>query len=61
MNSAPLDDAEVRQLVTEWYKDLDVHVPLVDLLPKVADDGIEMRFPEATLHSTAEFEYWYHS
>jgi hypothetical protein len=59
MTSTPLDDTEVRQLVTEWYKDLDVHAPLVQLLPKVADDGLEMRFPEATLHSTAEFEYWY--
>lgn len=59
MNLLPLDENEVRQLVVEWYEDLDVHVPLVELLPKVADDGLEMRFPEATLRSTAEFEYWY--
>jgi hypothetical protein len=55
----PLDELEVRQLVTAWYKDLDVHAPLVDLLPKVSDQGLEMRFPEATLHSVAEFEAWY--
>ena len=55
----PLDELEVRQLVTKWYKDLDVHAPLVDLLPKVSDQGLEMRFPEATLHSVAEFEGWY--
>ena len=59
MTSAPLDDNEIRQLVTDWYKDLDVHVPLVALLPKVAENGLQMRFPEGTLHSTAEFEYWY--
>ena len=55
----PLDELEVRQLVTEWYKDLDVHAPLVDLLPKVSDQGLEMRFPEATLNTVAEFEGWY--
>jgi len=59
MTLKPLDEPEVRQLVTEWYKDLDVHAPLVDLLPKVSDQGLEMRFPEATLHSVSEFEGWY--
>lgn len=59
MTLKPLEEREVRQLVTEWYKDLDVHAPLADLLPKVADHGLEMRFPEATLHSVAEFSGWY--
>jgi len=55
----PLDELEVRQLVTEWYKDLDVHAPLVDLVAKVSVQGLEMRFPEATLNTVAEFGGWY--
>ena len=50
--------AEVKQLAAEWYRKLDVHAPLIELLPLVAEDA-EMKFPEATLHGQAEFEGWY--
>jgi hypothetical protein len=56
--TAPLATAEVKELAAQWYKKLDVHAPLVDLLPLV-DEVAEMRFPEATLRGKAEFEGWY--
>jgi hypothetical protein len=55
----PLTKAEVQTLAADWYRKLDVHAPLVELLPMVAEDGLEMRFPEATLRTLAEFEAWY--
>jgi hypothetical protein len=55
----PLTTAEVQTLAATWYKKLDVHAPLVELLPLVASEGLEMVFPEATLRSPAEFEGWY--
>lgn len=55
----PLTAAEIQTLAADWYKKLDVHAPLVELLPLVAADGLEMAFPEATLRSQAEFEAWY--
>lgn len=55
----PLTKAEVQQLAADWYKKLDVHAPLVELLPMVADEGLTMKFPEATLRTLAEFEAWY--
>jgi hypothetical protein len=56
--AAPLATAEVKELAAKWYKKLDVHAPLVDLLPLVDEDA-EMKFPEATLRGKAEFESWY--
>ncbi len=54
-----LTEKEVKKLVTQWYRKLDVHAPMVDLLPLLADEGLQMKFPEATLTSLAEFEGWY--
>ncbi len=58
-NLAPLTEAEVDEMVRDWYRALDVHKPMVDVLPFVSDGELEMVFPEATLRSLAEFEGWY--
>jgi hypothetical protein len=58
-NLAPLTEAEVQACAKEWYRLLDVHAPMIELLPMLATDGIEMKFPEATLTTLAEFEGWY--
>jgi hypothetical protein len=50
---------EVEQLVKDWYLKLDVHAPMVEILPMLADEGLEMQFPEAILRGHAEFEGWY--
>lgn len=55
----PLTPVEIEKLAADWYRKLDVHAPLVDVLPMLADEGLEMRFPEATLRGAAEFENWY--
>ena len=55
---APLTESEVRELAAQWYRLLDVHAPLVELLPLV-DENAEMKFPEATLRGLADFEGWY--
>ncbi|MBK9443575.1 MAG: hypothetical protein IPN53_20720 [Comamonadaceae bacterium] len=54
-----LTESEINELAAVWYRKLDVHAPLVDVLPYVSDDGLEMKFPEATLYTLAEFEGWY--
>ncbi|MBN2561419.1 MAG: hypothetical protein JXQ75_10865 [Phycisphaerae bacterium] len=57
--STPLTEAEVKKLAEDWYKALDVHAPMVDILPMLSPGGLRMVFPEATLNSLAEFEGWY--
>jgi hypothetical protein len=58
-NVAPLTEAEVDKMVRDWYRALDVHKPMVDVLPYVSEGELEMVFPEATLRSLAEFEGWF--
>ncbi len=57
--SQPLTQEEVTAMVNDWYMKLDVHAPMVDILPLVSEGELHMKFPEATLTSLAEFEGWY--
>jgi ketosteroid isomerase-like protein len=54
-----LTDQGIRELVTEWYRALDRHDELGTVLPYLLDDGLEMRFPEATARGHAGFSDWY--
>lgn len=56
---APLTQDEVKKMVDDWYLKLDVHAPANEVLPLLADDGLEMRFPEATLKGKEAFTTWY--
>lgn len=49
----------VRDLVKTWYEALDRHDPVEQVLPYLVDEGLEMKFPEATLRSIEEFKGWY--
>jgi hypothetical protein len=56
---APLNEQEVRDMVIDWYEKLDVHAPMVDVLPLVSEGELKMVFPEQTMTSLAEFESWF--
>ena len=49
----------IRKMAIEWYRKLDVHAPMVEILPMLSDKGLKMKFPEATLSGQAAFEAWY--
>lgn len=49
----------IQQLVEAWYQALDVHEPLVGVLPYLDGDGLSMTFPEGELHGLDEFAVWY--
>lgn len=56
---APLTADEIKEMAVAWYQKLDVHAPMVELLPMLADEELEMVFPEATVTGWAGFEGWY--
>lgn len=58
-NVTSLTEAEVKQLVTDWYLKLDVHAPLEDYVPFLAEECLEMRFPEGTVYGFDGFKGWY--
>jgi hypothetical protein len=57
--SDDLTTDEINDLADRWYKALDVHAPVEELLPMLADDGLEMVFPEETAVGHAGFTKWY--
>ena len=54
-----LTKESIQTFAEDWYKKLDVHAPMVEVLPMLVDDGLEMVFPEATVYGWAGFEGWF--
>ena len=49
----------INSFVAAWYKALDQHVSSSDCARLVAEDNLEMVFPEKTLHGVKDFLAWY--
>lgn len=54
-----LTKESIQTFAEDWYKKLDVHAPMVEVLPMLIDDGLEMVFPEVTVYGHAGFEGWF--
>lgn len=54
-----LTENNISDFAKAWYKKLDVHAPMVEILPMIVDNGLEMVFPEATVYGWSGFESWY--
>jgi hypothetical protein len=54
-----LTNETINKFAVDWYKMLDVHRPMVEFLPLLADEELEMVFPEATVYKWAGFEGWF--
>jgi len=54
-----LSREEIEAFVAAWYRKLDVHAPSGEFLPLVAEQGLEMQFPEGPLSGVEEFRRWY--
>jgi len=49
----------IDKFARDWYRKLDVHAPMVEILPMLDEKNLFMIFPEATLTGLAAFESWY--
>jgi hypothetical protein len=56
---APLTYSEIKQLATNWYSKLDVHASAEEYISLLAEEGLEMRFPEGTVYGFDGFKDWY--
>jgi ketosteroid isomerase-like protein len=59
MSIQPLTEKSIRAVAEEWYRALDRHDLLEDVLPYLVDDGLEMVFPEGTSRGHEGFTDWY--
>ncbi len=50
---------QVHSFAATWYQALDFHAPTEEVLKMVADENLQMIFPERTLHGINDFVIWY--
>jgi hypothetical protein len=55
----PLTRTEIEDFVAEWYRKLDIHAPPEEVIPLVAEQGLEMQFPEGAISGVEAFRRWY--
>jgi glyoxylase-like metal-dependent hydrolase (beta-lactamase superfamily II) len=61
LDTAPLTDAEMNTLVTDWFTALNDSWPLIEALKMVSMDGdLRMVFPDTTVDTLAGFEAWWY-
>jgi hypothetical protein len=52
-------NARIQSLAANWYQKLDNHAPAEDYASLLADEGLELRFPEGTFRGSSGFRQWY--
>jgi len=50
---------EIKSFVYYWFSLFDRNARVEEFLPRLDDDHLQMRFPEATLNGKADFQNWY--
>ena len=59
ISTTPLTESDVKELVDAWYKALDVHAPVEDVVAMLAAEGLECYWPEGPTFGIDEFKGWY--
>lgn len=58
-NSNPLTEENIRRFAVAWYVALDVHAPFEEAARFLADQGLNMQFPDGDIKDSASFKKWY--
>jgi hypothetical protein len=53
------DPSNIRAFAEAWYAALDLHLPFSQAEAFLAPEGLQMIFPEKTLHGMGDFAAWY--
>ncbi len=56
---APITEEQIKRLVAAWYLALDQHDPIENCYAMLADEGLNMQFPDGDIRDTASFKKWY--
>jgi ketosteroid isomerase-like protein len=54
-------ESELRSYAIDWFAALDRHADVETMLPLLADEELEMHFPEGVQKGHAGFRNWYHT
>jgi hypothetical protein len=55
----PLTEEEIRRFVVAWYQMLDFHLPIEQAYPLLAEQGLNVQFPDGDIRDYPSFKKWY--
>lgn len=50
---------QIKTFAAAWYEALDFHVPIEQAYALLADEGLNMQFPDGDIRDYASFKTWY--
>ena len=50
---------QIKQFAAAWYQALDFHVPIEEAYALLADEGLNMQFPDGDIRDFTSFKKWY--
>jgi len=56
---SPFSESNIKEFVAAWYRALDFHVPIAEAYAFLADDGLNMLFPDGDIRDFNSFKTWY--
>jgi hypothetical protein len=57
--SGPITEDQIKKLVEAWYLILDVHAPIEECYKLLADEGLNVQFPDGNITDFESFKRWY--
>jgi len=58
-NTQPLTEEEIKNFAIAWYYALDIHAPVEEAYRLLADNGLNMQFPDGDIRDFTTFKKWY--
>lgn len=57
--SKALNEATIKEFVAAWYQALDFHVPIAQIYTLLADNDLNVQFPDGDIRDYDSFKKWY--
>jgi hypothetical protein len=57
--AAPMTEDQIKQFAAAWFLALDVHAPIQECYQLLADEGLNMQFPDGDIRDLSSFKTWY--
>ncbi len=57
--AAPFTEDQIKHFVAAWFRALDNHNPIEDFYKLLAEEGLNVQFPDGDIRDFASFKKWY--
>ena len=57
--ASPITEDQIKKFVAAWYLALDQHAPIQGCYDMLADEGLNVQFPDGDIRDHASFKVWY--